>query len=75
MAKKRKAKFRVGQVVYCDSCEKYQRLLATRWDKEGFWYYALDENDKESWRKGELGHLDSDLRPLTPREIGPRRKR
>ena len=63
---RRKARFRVGQVVWCNLCEKYDRIVSfdSVW---GLWILLGDTP------KDKNGHRESELRPLTAKEIGPRR--
>ena len=60
MAAKRKPKFRVGQVVACGS--SYWRITDIR-------EYAGTVEYAEIWS----WHQEKHLRPLTAREIGPRK--
>ncbi len=61
----RKPRFRVGQVVFWSGDnEWYPFKIQHRFLKDGVWNYD----------SGDGPHLESELRPLTAREIGPSRK-
>ena len=75
MTKRRKAKFRKHQVVFCDACVAYLPILKVKWDDDGVWTYALNKDEVQKLKQyGKLAHLDGDLRPLTARERGDRKK-
>jgi hypothetical protein len=66
MSKRRKPKFRVGQVAFWrgdNECYPFKI------DKIG---YDLDSHQYVYW-SCDSEHLESELRPLTLREIGPRK--
>jgi hypothetical protein len=68
---KRKAKFKVGQVVGLG--DQYARVIKIRhWDgglSKSFYEYRVHDEDNEFW------YGEYDLRPLTPREAGQRQSK
>jgi hypothetical protein len=64
--KKPEPKFWVGQVVYATLTRTYFKIVSRRFHKEENLYQYL-----EIWTQ----HDENELRPLTAKEIGPRRKR
>ncbi|KKL61146.1 hypothetical protein LCGC14_2198280 [marine sediment metagenome] len=74
---RRKARFRVGQVVKtrCGTPVKepyWIVLMITRRQHKpdfGGWFYGCDR-EQPSW----CPYMESELRPLTAKEIGPKRK-
>jgi len=65
---RRKPKFCVGQVVWCNECKHYERITRTFWDKRmDYLFYGLGSEDPS---KEGSGHSDVELRPLTKREAG-----
>ena len=71
---RRKARFGVGQVVtMADDKEGYLFRVAKVSEAACPEFQYLDES--AILRYGTLWHDESELRPLTAKEIGPRRKR
>ncbi len=70
--KRKKAKFRVGQVV-CDNGKLFTKISKRYQMFGGGWYYDLDALFKgKPWR---IQVAEWNLRRLTSKEIGPRRGR
>lgn len=64
MAKKRKPKFTLGQVVFLDDEGRYFEILSSRWGEDGEYEYQI---------LGDYWWSESGMRPLTPREKGGKR--
>jgi hypothetical protein len=63
---RRKARFRVGEVVFHKSHKRYYKIFRVEFFQGMPLYYLSDR----TWSHGE-----SEFRPLTAKEIGPRRER
>lgn len=63
---RKKPKFYKGQVVYATLARTFFKIVSRRFHREENCYQYL-----EIWTQ----HDESELRPLTATEIGPRRKR
>ena len=75
---KKKARFAKGQVVFCELCGEqgkgYQKITSILVEGRGkftFPMYGLDGEDPAAQGQG---HGEDELRPLTAREQGPRRR-
>ena len=65
--KRAKAKFRVGQLVFCRETEDYHKVVRIE-------YVGVRPTYQfDNWFSS-VGFRESDFRPLTATEIGPRAK-
>ena len=68
--KRKKPMFIVGEVVFIRPDVRYDRIVK-KFISDGLWMYVL--TDRAIGVEEE--YYENELRPLTPKEIGPRRMR